>query len=179
MCCLLPTILSKFILVISPFPPTFIPISLFLFLSLIFSPSLSPPVCLSVCLSVCLFLCLLLPASLSHFVSFSVYLLLLSLCLSLSLSCLSSLSISPSLSFFSPISTFVFQIRVRAQDGGSPRLSDITRVEITVQRNLFPPVFNPLSYIATIPETQVVGSAVGIRVQATDADTTVSMIDDW
>ncbi|RUS85645.1 hypothetical protein EGW08_006591, partial [Elysia chlorotica] len=65
-----------------------------------------------------------------------------------------------------------YTIRVRAQDGGSPRLSDITRVEITVERNLFPPVFNPLSYNAQIPETQVVGSAVGIRVRATDADTT-------
>ncbi|GFN78435.1 protocadherin fat 4, partial [Plakobranchus ocellatus] len=65
-----------------------------------------------------------------------------------------------------------YTIRVRAQDGGSPRLSDVTKVEITVERNLFPPVFNQQSYSAQILETQAVGSAVGIRVLATDADTT-------
>ena len=62
---------------------------------------------------------------------------------------------------------------MRAQDGGTPRLSDITKVEITVDRNLFSPVFLSPSYTNTILETQAVGSQA-IRVEATDADTTVS-----
>ncbi|XP_035826841.1 protocadherin Fat 4, partial [Aplysia californica] len=65
-----------------------------------------------------------------------------------------------------------YTIRVRAQDGGNPILSDITKVEVTVDRNLFSPLFRDTSYANQILETQAVGSAVGIRVEATDSDTT-------
>ncbi|WAQ95445.1 FAT4-like protein [Mya arenaria] len=65
----------------------------------------------------------------------------------------------------------VYSIRVRVQDGGNPRRSDITVVLVSVNRNLFPPVFNPSQYSATILDTQAVGFPI-LYITATDADTT-------
>ncbi|KAH3873294.1 hypothetical protein DPMN_036526 [Dreissena polymorpha] len=42
-------------------------------------------------------------------------------------------------------------------DGGNPRLSDTTVVIVYVNRNLFPPVFSPQQYSATILDTQAIG----------------------
>ena len=70
---------------------------------------------------------------------------------------------------------FACQLRVRAQDGGSPRLSSTTLLTITVQRNLAAPVFTQNSYTTTIPETQAPGSNI-LTLQATDSDLTVCML---
>ena len=70
---------------------------------------------------------------------------------------------------------FTCQLRVRAQDGGSPRLSSTTLLTITVQRNLAAPVFTQNSYTTTIPETQAPGSNI-LTLQATDSDLTVCML---
>lgn len=66
------------------------------------------------------------------------------------------------------------QIRVLAQDGGTPRLSDTTVVVVDVDRNLAAPVLLSSEYATQILETQAVGTPVSIRVIATDTDTTVS-----
>ena len=58
------------------------------------------------------------------------------------------------------------------QDGGNPRLSDTTVVIVYVNRNLFPPVFSPQQYSATILDTQAIGVPI-VYITATDADTTV------
>ena len=63
---------------------------------------------------------------------------------------------------------------MQAQDGGVPRLSDVTVVVVDVERNLVAPVLLSTQYASTILETQAVGTPVGIRVIATDGDTTVS-----
>ncbi|XP_048248833.1 cadherin EGF LAG seven-pass G-type receptor 2-like [Haliotis rufescens] len=62
-----------------------------------------------------------------------------------------------------------YKIYVRAEDSGSPRLYDIALVELTINRNLNPPIFNPVSYQMTILETRPIGDVV-VRVTATDAD---------
>ncbi|KAK3089813.1 hypothetical protein FSP39_006721 [Pinctada imbricata] len=67
--------------------------------------------------------------------------------------------------------TDVYTIRVRVQDGGNPRLSDTTTVTVTVNRNLFAPIFSPSSYSRTILDTQDPGVQI-LRLTANDADTT-------
>ncbi|XP_046579033.1 protocadherin Fat 4-like [Haliotis rubra] len=64
-----------------------------------------------------------------------------------------------------------YQIRVRVQDGGSPRLSDVIVVLVNVERNLFPPTFTSNSYGEVILESRTVGTRV-LRVSANDLDTT-------
>ena len=65
----------------------------------------------------------------------------------------------------------VYYVRVRVQDGGNPRLSDITQVLVFVNRNLFAPVFVPQQYSDTILDTQPVGLEI-LRITATDQDST-------
>ena len=65
------------------------------------------------------------------------------------------------------------QVRVLAQDGGTPSLSATATVNVQVRRNLFSPQFQVLLYEATILETQDLGVEI-LRVNATDADTKVS-----
>ncbi|XP_046560786.1 cadherin-related tumor suppressor-like [Haliotis rubra] len=62
-----------------------------------------------------------------------------------------------------------YKIYVRAEDNGSPRLYDIALVELTINRNLNPPIFTPVTYEVTIPETWPIGDVV-LRVTASDAD---------
>ena len=61
---------------------------------------------------------------------------------------------------------------MRVQDGGNPRLSDISVVVVSVNRNLFPPVFSPRQYSANILESQPIGVSI-LQITANDADTTV------
>ncbi|KAL8559117.1 hypothetical protein ACOMHN_046165 [Nucella lapillus] len=68
--------------------------------------------------------------------------------------------------------TDIYYIRVQAQDSGSPRLSDTTVVVVDVQRNLLAPIMSSDNYTTAVLETQAVGTPVGIRVTANDADTT-------
>ncbi|KAJ8318063.1 hypothetical protein KUTeg_003154 [Tegillarca granosa] len=62
-------------------------------------------------------------------------------------------------------------IRVRVRDGGNPNLADVTTVQVTVTRNLFPPVFSPQQYSRTISDTESIGYPL-LRLTANDADTT-------
>ncbi|XP_046583162.1 protocadherin Fat 1-like [Haliotis rubra] len=62
-----------------------------------------------------------------------------------------------------------YKIYVRAEDNGSPKLYDIALVELTINRNLNPPIFNPVTYEETILETRPIGDVV-LRVTASDAD---------
>ena len=55
-------------------------------------------------------------------------------------------------------------------DGGIPSRYDTAMLTVSVTRNLFAPVFNPLQYNVTIYEDQVLGEEI-IRVFASDADT--------
>ncbi|XP_046583227.1 cadherin-23-like [Haliotis rubra] len=64
----------------------------------------------------------------------------------------------------------LYRIRVRARDGGNPRLSDITVVSVNVTRNLRAPVFNTPTYSARILETINFGE-VFISATAQDLDT--------
>lgn len=69
---------------------------------------------------------------------------------------------------------FDSQARVRVADGGNPVLSDTATVQITIQRNLVTPVFNPQRDLTeNIPETMPAGEVV-VNVNATDADQFVS-----
>lgn len=68
---------------------------------------------------------------------------------------------------------FWLKIRVLVQDGGNPRLSDVTTVVVYVNRNLFAPSFAPTQYSRTILDTEAVGVPL-VKVTALDADTTVS-----
>ena len=53
--------------------------------------------------------------------------------------------------------TLTLQIRVLANDGGTPPLTDTTVVVVNVQRNLVKPEFDPREYNANIMETQALG----------------------
>lgn len=68
--------------------------------------------------------------------------------------------------------SFIFQIRVRVQDGGNPHLADISTVIVSVNRNLFPPIFQPQQYSRTILDTQAIGVPL-VTITANDQDTTV------
>ena len=69
----------------------------------------------------------------------------------------------------------MFQLRVRAQDNGSPRLFDVEIVTITVNRNLNTPQFLQSAYIVSILETTSPGTQV-LQVQARDNDISVSQV---
>ena len=64
---------------------------------------------------------------------------------------------------------------MRVQDGGNPRLSDIAIVVVSVNRNLFPPVFQPQQYSNTILDTYSVGVPI-LTLTANDRDTTVNTV---
>ena len=71
---------------------------------------------------------------------------------------------------------FWFQLRLVARDGGSPSKSATATVDINVQRNLLPPVFDPSGvYNVTIIEQTAVGEEI-LVVSATDNDPVVSQI---
>lgn len=76
--------------------------------------------------------------------------------------------------------TFMFlQIRVQVQDGGNPRLSDAVTLDLFVQKNLNPPLFNgevsPADILITIPESLPKGEII-LTLNASDADIYVSII---
>lgn len=61
-----------------------------------------------------------------------------------------------------------------AEDGGSPKKTATTTIDITVRRNMVPPQFNPTAYNATILENYPVGSEI-VMVSATDSDPQVCL----
>uniref|UniRef100_K1QE50 Protocadherin Fat 1 n=1 Tax=Magallana gigas TaxID=29159 RepID=K1QE50_MAGGI len=65
--------------------------------------------------------------------------------------------------------TNTYKLRLLAEDGGSPKKTATTTIDITVRRNLVPPQFNPKGYYATILENYPVGSEI-VMVSATDSD---------
>ena len=72
---------------------------------------------------------------------------------------------------------YCFQVRVRAQDRGTPPKSATGILLVNVTRNLNPPFFAPgqTNYNADILETQTPGVAI-VNVIASDNDNTVSYI---
>lgn len=67
----------------------------------------------------------------------------------------------------------MFQARIVAYDGGYPRKSAMTTVDIMVVRNMHPPIFSNIAYISvSIPETSVAGHFIA-DLDATDADSKV------
>jgi hypothetical protein len=60
-------------------------------------------------------------------------------------------------------------MRIQAKDGGSPPLSGTTVVIITINRNLFHPVFEPTLYTAEIDEILDLGTVIK-TLNATDGD---------
>lgn len=64
----------------------------------------------------------------------------------------------------------VYELKARASDQGSPRLSSLSQVLISVlDINDNPPVFEHREYMATMPEDVAVGTQV-LRVQAASRD---------
>lgn len=61
------------------------------------------------------------------------------------------------------------QVRLQVNDGGIPSKYNTAMLTVTVLRNLFAPVINPLEYNVTIYEDQVLGEEIE-RVFATDQD---------
>lgn len=59
-----------------------------------------------------------------------------------------------------------------AYDGGTPAKNSTATVAITVDRNLYAPVFSPDRYETTILETASPGDSI-VTVLATDQDTSV------
>ncbi|VDI54527.1 Hypothetical predicted protein, partial [Mytilus galloprovincialis] len=68
-----------------------------------------------------------------------------------------------------PLTTTSYKIRVRARDGGVPRLEDVGVLTVNVKRNFNVPVFNQNSYNGTVREDQDIGSSI-IQVLAGDVD---------
>jgi hypothetical protein len=69
------------------------------------------------------------------------------------------------------------QLRLLAEDGGSPKKTATATVDINVNRNLVPPQFNPASYSQSIIENFPVGSEI-VTVSATDSDPQVRLFSD-
>ena len=68
----------------------------------------------------------------------------------------------------------MFQLRVVAQDGGSPAKTATTLVKLEILRNFHAPVFSPVMYNETILETQALGQRI-LTVTANDNDTKVGI----
>ena len=66
----------------------------------------------------------------------------------------------------------MFQLRVVAQDGGSPAKTATTLVKVEILHNFHKPVFSPVMYDETILETQALGQRI-LTVKANDNDTKV------
>lgn len=65
----------------------------------------------------------------------------------------------------------MYELKARATDQGSPRLSSLCQVVVSVlDINDNPPVFEHREYMATVPEDVGVGTQV-LRVQAASRDT--------
>ena len=58
------------------------------------------------------------------------------------------------------MSTLFFQLKVLAEDGGSPPNRATATVDIEVRRNLNKPKFNPERYEVEVAETMLVGGPV-------------------
>lgn len=71
---------------------------------------------------------------------------------------------------------FFNQLRVKAQDGADPPKSSTAVLAITVERNLYAPVFQPQRIDISLLETQELGVAVS-DVNATDEDTKVRLVE--
>lgn len=72
-----------------------------------------------------------------------------------------------------------FQLRVRAYDNGIPVLDDVQLFTITIDRNLFAPVFFPtVIFTSTVIETARLNdpTEVKVRVDAIDEDTQVGLV---
>lgn len=67
------------------------------------------------------------------------------------------------------------QLKVLAEDGGTPPNRATATVTIQVQRNLNKPKFNPERYEVEVLETMLVGDPV-VKVTAEDADRVVGNI---
>lgn len=65
------------------------------------------------------------------------------------------------------------QVRVVAQDGGSPGLIDTTVLIVNVNRNNYAPIFDTTSYQQILLETQSLAVPI-TKVTARDDDTKVS-----
>ena len=65
-----------------------------------------------------------------------------------------------------------YDLRIVAEDGGSPPRMATAVATVEVLRNFYAPVFSPLTYNATVLETLGLGASI-LRVAATDADRTV------
>ena len=68
----------------------------------------------------------------------------------------------------------MFQLRVVAQDGGSPAKTATTLVKVEILHNFHKPVFSPVMYDETILETQALGQRI-LTVKANDNDTKVGI----
>lgn len=68
-----------------------------------------------------------------------------------------------------------FQIRVRASDGGNPRLTATATIDVTVTRNLFAPEWLQQNYTITILESQEIGNSI-LQLNAQDRDIDVSVM---
>jgi hypothetical protein len=69
----------------------------------------------------------------------------------------------------------VFQIRVRARDGGVPFRFNTSVVIVTMQRNFQTPTWRVPSYSQTVVESLGLGTVI-LTVNATDTDPLVSYI---
>ena len=58
---------------------------------------------------------------------------------------------------------------MRAYDQGTPSRSDVTLVDVHVQRNMKAPAFDPVNYESTIKETASLGDVLA-TVKAADDD---------
>ena len=62
---------------------------------------------------------------------------------------------------------------MRARDGGTPRLSSTVVLTVSVNRNLFTPVFSQPQYTVDISENTAPGTGI-LFVSASDSDVSVS-----
>lgn len=69
----------------------------------------------------------------------------------------------------------ILQIRVKAEDGGTPPLSDTTVVTVDVDRNLYAPQTTQSEWIVNLRETQSLGEPF-IQVEGADEDQRVREI---
>ena len=61
------------------------------------------------------------------------------------------------------------QIRIQARDNGVPFRFSTKVCQLTITRNFQVPIFNPRSYIQTVPETLPLGDVI-LTVTAVDND---------
>lgn len=67
----------------------------------------------------------------------------------------------------------IFQFDVRASDDGVPIKSAFARVIVSIERDSFPPTFQPNEYFITVLETEAVNNPLSTVLSATDGDANV------